>query len=146
MSLPCDRIVKFIRRHHVMTLATSVGGDPWCANLFYAYMPRENLFVFTSERSTKHAADALANNKVAGSIVLETKVVGRVQGVQLEGVMRGAAESGIAGAKAAYLKKFPYAAAFPLELWTIEPTLMKFTDNTLGFGKKIIWTKYGEEE
>ena len=34
---------------------------------------------------------------------------------------------------------FPYAALAELTLWAIAPDFMKFTDNTLGFGKKLIW-------
>jgi uncharacterized protein YhbP (UPF0306 family) len=26
-----------------------------------------------------------------------------------------------------------------LEIWMVAPTMMKLTDNTLGFGKKLIW-------
>ena len=42
-------------------------------------------------------------------------------------------------ARRAYLKRFPYAALAELTLWAIRPDYMKLTDNTLGFGKKLIW-------
>ena len=29
----------------------------------------------------------------------------------------------------------------PLNIWVVEPDFVKFTDNTLGFGKKLVWTK-----
>ena len=38
-----------------------------------------------------------------------------------------------------YIKAFPYAAVADLSLWRIEADMMKLTDNTLGFGKKLIW-------
>ena len=38
-----------------------------------------------------------------------------------------------------YIKRFPYAAVAPLSLWMLRPKMMKLTDNTLGFGKKLIW-------
>jgi uncharacterized protein YhbP (UPF0306 family) len=41
----------------------------------------------------------------------------------------------------AYIKRFPYAAVAPLNIWVIEPDFMKLTDNTLGFGKKLIWNR-----
>lgn len=35
-----QRIVKFIGRHHVMTIASAATEcGPYCANLFYAYIP-----------------------------------------------------------------------------------------------------------
>ena len=68
-------------------------------------------------------------------MVLETKIVGRVQGLQLCGTAARADET----AKRAYLKRFPYAALAELTLWAIRPDYMKLTDNTLGFGKELIW-------
>ena len=39
------------------------------------------------------------------------------------------------------LKRFPYAVVAPLELWHLEADMLKYTDNTLGFGKKLIWQR-----
>lgn len=132
------RIVSFIKKHHVLTLATSIDNNPWCANMFYAYLEEENMFVFTSDGETKHAADATINNKVAASIVLETKVVGKLQGLQIRGTIRRIGEDEKLP-KRGYINRFPYAAMTKLNLWIIEPTLLKMTDNTLGFGKKLYW-------
>lgn len=140
-GLPPEKIVAFIRKHHVLTLATVAGGQPWCSNIFYAYIPQSNLFVFTSESHTRHAVEAVANSSVAGSIVLETRIVGRVQGLQLTGTTRPVATYDGGWTRKAYLKRFPYAAAMTLDLWILDPAYMKFTDNTLGFGKKIVWEK-----
>lgn len=140
-SPPHEKIVGFIRMHHVMTLATVADGQPWCSNIFYAYIPASNLFVFASEFHTRHIAEALANLYVAGSIVLETKIVGRVQGLQLTGTTRPMSVEDGDNLRKAYLKRFPYAAAMSLDLWVLDPAYMKFTDNTLGFGKKLVWEK-----
>jgi uncharacterized protein YhbP (UPF0306 family) len=129
------RIIDFIRRHHVLTLATSVEGEPYCAACFYAYDKERNRIVFTSDDSTRHAQQMLENAKVAVGITLETRIVGKVQGVQICGVAsRGNDED-----KRLYIKRFPYAAVAPLSLWMVRPKMMKLTDNTLGFGKKLIW-------
>ena len=131
-----ERFIKFIKKHHVLTLATvNSGGMPYVANCFYAFDTKRNLFVFTSDLATRHGAEMAANSSVALSIVLETRIVGRVQGLQVTGrALRGDDE-----ARKCYIKRFPYAAAADLELWTVEPTMMKLTDNTLGFGKKLVW-------
>ena len=134
-----ERIVRFIRRHHAMTLATSVAGAPYCCNIFYTYIPSENLFVFTSAKETKHAADMLENSFVAASIMLETRTVGKLRGLQLQGNATLVEENLGSRERKAYLRSFPYAAVMPLELWTLRPTTMKLTDNRLGFGKKITW-------
>jgi uncharacterized protein YhbP (UPF0306 family) len=131
-----ERFLKFIRKHHVLTLATVNGeGMPYVANCFYAYDAKRNMLVFTSDTTTRHGAEMAANGRVAISIVLETRVVGRVQGLQIVGT----AERGDDEARRSYIKRFPYAAAAPLELWMVRPSMMKLTDNTLGFGKKLIW-------
>lgn len=136
-----EKIVSFIRKHHVLTLATAADNVPWCSNMFYAYMPGENLFVFTSDDHTRHASEASANDTVAASVVLETRTVGKVQGLQISGKIKKAEEIGEGSSriKKAYIKKYPYAAVADLNLWVLEPEYYKLTDNTLGFGKKIVW-------
>lgn len=131
-----ERFAKFIAKHHVLTLATvNSEGKPYVANCFYAYDKRRNRFVFTSDLTTRHGQEMAENRRVALSIVLETRVVGRVQGLQVEGI----AEQGDEEAKRTYIKRFPYAAVAPLTLWMVDPTMLKLTDNTLGFGTKLIW-------
>ena len=129
-------IVKFINKHHVLTLATvDEEGMPYVANCFYAYDSARNLFIFTSDTTTRHGGHMAITPHVALSIPLETRIVGRVQGIQICGI----AERGDSEAHTTYIKRFPYAAVAPLTLWAVRPTMMKLTDNTLGFGKKLIW-------
>ncbi len=145
-NAPDPRILKFIRKHHVMTIATCREGQPWCANMFYACMNDTARLVFTSEERTRHIAEAAGNSRAAGSIVLETRTVGRLQGLQLTGTIRKPAADEESAARKAYLKRFPYAAVADLNLWIFEPDTMKFTDNTLGFGKKLFWEKDGGQQ
>lgn len=135
-ALPPEPIVRFIKRHHVLTLATTNSeGMPYVANCFYTYDAKRNKLIFTSDDTTRHGAEMAADGRVAVSIVLETRIVGKVQGIQICGrAVRGDSE-----AKKSYIKRFPYAAVAPLSLWMVEPEMMKLTDNTLGFGKKLIW-------
>lgn len=130
------QIVAFIKRHHVLTLATvSSEGEPYCAACFYAYDKERNRLIFTSDDSTRHAQQMIENATVACGITLETRIVGKVQGAQICGIAaRGDEED-----KRVYIKRFPYAAVAPLNIWAVEPTFIKLTDNTLGFGKKLIW-------
>lgn len=132
-------MTKFIKRHHVLTLATVSGdGTPYCANAFYAYDAVRNVFVFTSDNETRHAREMVENPSVAASIVLETRIVGKIQGVQICGrTLRGSEED-----RKVYLRRFPYAAAMgDTPVWRLEPDFIKLTDNTLGFGKKLIWRR-----
>ena len=134
------RIIKFFRKHHVLTVATSSEQEPWCANCFYVYLEEENAIVFTTDADTRHGKEFLKNPLVAGSVVLETMRLGKIQGIQFQGVVSEPEGEMLSKAKWAYLKKFPPAVLMDTHLWIVKLTLIKMTDNRLGFGKKILWT------
>lgn len=140
-NLPDKKIIEFLKEHHVLTIATSVDNYPYCANCFYAYMEKENMLVFTTGHETKHGADFSKNSQVAGSVVLETDVIGKIQGIQFCGSIFEPKEELLKAAKKRYLKRFPFAALMDTTLWTVELQFIKMTDNRFGFGKKLIWVK-----
>ncbi len=135
------KIISFINKHHQFVLATSTNNIPWTANCFYAYMPEENLFVFTSDLITRHGSDMLLQKQVAGNISLETSVIGKIQGLQFTGTAVLLEGDDLHRAKKAYLWKFPVAMIMETTLWGFYPSYFKLTDNRLGFGKKLIWGK-----
>ena len=135
------RIVRFFRKHHVLTIATSVDNIPWCANCFYVYLEEENALVFTTDPETRHGQEFLKNVLVAGSVVLETPVIGNIRGIQFQGIVSEPEDNLSEKTKSAYLKRFPIAMLMETRLWIVSLTHIKMTDNRLGFGKKIIWTK-----
>lgn len=138
-----ERIIKFLKKHHVLTVATAVSGEPWCANCFYVYISDSNSIVFTTGDDTRHGREFLVNNQVAGSVVLETSVIGKIQGIQFRGTISEAEGTDLAVAKHAYLKRFPVAMLMKTTLWIVSLSYIKMTDNRLGFGKKLIWEKGG---
>jgi len=134
-----SRIVKFFRKHHVLTIATTVNNEPWCANCFYVYLEEENSVVFTTGGDTRHGKEFVENPFVAGSVVLETMVIGKIRGIQFQGLVSEPEGDLLARAKSGYLKRFPVAALMDTRLWVVKLTHIKMTDNRLGFGKKLIW-------
>lgn len=140
-NLPEKRIVDFINEHHVLTLATSFNEEPWCASCFYVYLEEENSLIFTSDFNTKHIQQASHNLYVAGNIVLETRVIGKIRGIQLQGIISQPQNGLNEKARKAYLKRFPVAMLMDTHLWVLDITYIKMTDNLLGFGKKLIWSK-----
>lgn len=135
-----DKIAEFLRKHHVMTLATvGADGQSWCAHVFYAWMAQDKRFVFMTDPATRHGNEMTTHTKVAAGIALETRIVGRLQGLQIEGEAYQPEGGDLEKARHVYLKRFPYAVAMGLPLWILAPDMMKLTDNTLGFGKKLIW-------
>lgn len=135
------RIIKFIRKHHVLTVATSVENEPWCANCFYVYLEEENAIVFTTDPTTRHGQEFLKNAQIAGSIVLETKIIGKIQGIQFQGIVSEPEGEMIDKSQKAYIRQFPVAMLMDTHLWVVTLTHIKYTDNRLGFGKKLIWEK-----
>jgi uncharacterized protein YhbP (UPF0306 family) len=134
-----SRIIKFFRKHHVLTIATSSGNEPWCANCFYVCLEDENSLVFTTDSDTRHGTEFLANPSVAGTVVLETMIVGKIRGIQFQGIVSEPQDQLLSRAKSAYLKRFPVAALMDTRLWVVKLTYIKMTDNRMGFGKKLIW-------
>ncbi len=135
------KIIHFIRKHHVLTLATSKDNKPYCCSCFYVYNEKQNFFLVTSDEDTRHISEIKEQPSVSGSIALETTMVGKIQGIQFTGAMEEVDKTESQKEKAAYIQRFPVAAFSELHLWRIKPDLIKFTDNRLGFGKKMIWEK-----
>lgn len=135
MSSELDKIDKFLQVHHVLCLATSSCDDFSVCNLFYAFDKELHSFVIASSLETQHIKNILQNSSIAGSVVLETKSVGKIQGLQFKGEFIALKNESL---KKLYFKKFPYALAMNPDLWQIKINYFKFTDNRLGFGKKII--------
>ena len=134
-----DRVIKFFRRHHVLTIATSVNNEPWCANCFYVYLEDENSIVFTTDLETRHGKEFLENTLVAGSVVLETPIIGKIRGIQFQGIVSEPSGELFEKAEKHYLKRFPVAMLMETRLWIVRLTLVKMTDNRFGFGKKLLW-------
>ena len=140
-----ERIISFIDSNTNLTLAVSENNKPYCANCFYAF-DKENLFlVFKSKLSTNNIEIALKNSSVAGTIVPDSLDKLHVKGIQFTGKVKQADGENLSAAKKIYYLKYPFAMALPGELWIIELHTLKYTDNTLGFGKRLEWVKEGEQ-
>lgn len=138
MDSDLEKIALFLDEHHVMSLATSNFEELSVCSLFYAYSKEKNSFVVASSDETTHIEHIKQNADVAGNILLETKTVGKIQGVQFKGNFSSLEDREL---QKIYFKAFPYALALSPKLWKIDVTYFKMTDNRLGFGKKIIWHK-----
>ncbi len=138
---PDKKIIRFIKQHHILTLATSNKNKPYCCTCFYAYLEEKNIFILTSDKDTKHASDIMEQDYIAGAIALETYIVGKIRGVQFTGKIKEAKGSELKDLRKAYLRKFPFAILKQTPLWSVEPDFIKMTDNRLGFGKKLVWKK-----
>jgi uncharacterized protein YhbP (UPF0306 family) len=136
-----ESIAAFLQEQSVVSIATTVNDEPYCASCYYAFEPTENLLVFKSDSDTKHIEDALRNNRVAGTVLPDKITKAKVKGVQFNGLFMKAEGPVGKKAKETYLRKFPVASIFRGDIWVIELSRVKFTDNTLVFGKKLLWER-----
>lgn len=134
-------IILFIESQKTVTLCTVNNGIPHCASCFYAFIKDYNFLIIKSDKKTMHIVNALANNQVAGTILPDISRVGTIKGVQFYGIFTLLTGELLTKSKSIYYKKFPIALAINGDLWAIELASIKMTDNTLGFGKKLIWEK-----
>lgn len=142
MPKTLEKIAAFLAKHHLLSLATVADNTPQSASLFYAYDAENVGFIVASDMKTEHIRNVLANDQVSGTVALETDVVGKIEGIQFKGYMRAISQE----EGALYFKKFPYAKVMNPQLWQIELTDAKLTDNRLGFGKKLYWQRVDSRE
>lgn len=138
MSNDLEKITNFLNEHHVMSLSTTDFKEISTCSLFYAYSESLKSFVVASSEDTTHILHVKINPQIAGNILLETKTVGKIQGLQFKGEFIELKDETL---RSLYFKTFPYALALLPKLWQIKVSYFKMTDNRLGFGKKIIWNK-----
>ena len=136
MNENLEKIISFIKKHHVLSLASFADDEIYSCNLFYSFCEDSNSFIVASSQDTQHIQNIKQNSNIAGTIVLETKNISLVQGVQFRGNFLELDDKSL---KSKYFKTFPYALVMNPKLWQIKVNYFKMTDNKLGFGKKLIW-------
>lgn len=134
-------ISRWLSRQHVITYCVSDGDSLWCANAFYVWDDGRVAFYLLSDTSTRHAQMAGERAKVAGTINGQPKTVALIRGVQFSGELRLLTGDEGESKRALYWRRFPIARAMSAPVWEILPDEIKFTDNTLGFGKKFLWQR-----
>ncbi len=127
-----EKLVQFIKEHHLLSIASSYNNNPHCVTLFYAFSEKEMRFIVSSGVNTDHMIYLDKNPKCAGTIALETKEIGKIVGLQYKATIERATFK----EKALYLKAYPLAVALNPTLWSLHVEHIKFIDNSLGFGSK----------
>jgi uncharacterized protein YhbP (UPF0306 family) len=135
------KIIEYINKNKVLTIATSIDNQPYCAICFYVFDEENNVLIFLSDDVTRHISEALKNNLVAGTITTKVTTVAKIQGIQFTGEFINPNETEAANFYEKYYSKFLFAKAKPSPIWGIKLTFIKMTDNTLGFGKKLLWDR-----
>ena len=133
-----ERIVKFLKKMHLASLCVvDDDSQPYAFSAFYTFDEVKFNLLIASSSSSSHIKFLKNSKLVAGTVALDTKIVGKIEGVQFQGVMKEAEDN----ERELYFNKFFYAKAMNPEIWCISLEKVKFTSNTLGFGKKIGWQR-----
>ncbi|MDQ4430732.1 YhbP family protein [Yokenella regensburgei] len=136
-----DAIQRWLAKQHVVTWCVARDGDLWCANAFYLFDSERMAFYLLSDDSTRHAQMSGQHARVAGTVNGQPKTVALIRGVQFRGEIRRLDGEESLAARARYNRRFPVARVMSAPVWEIRIDELKFTDNTLGFGKKIHWQR-----
>lgn len=135
-----DRIDKYIGKQTCATICcVDEQGNPYCFNCFYSYDSGKALLFYKSSSDTQHQLWLSKNPSVAGTILPDRLNLLQVKGVQFTGIVLSGNHPMVANASSHYHKKHPVALAIKGEIWAIQIYSIKFTDNSLGFGKKLTW-------
>lgn len=134
-------ISRWLAKQHVVTWCVANRGELWCANAFYIYDPQKVAFYLLSEDHTRHSQMTGLQANIAGTVNGQPKTVALIRGVQFTGEIRRLEVAESVGPRAQYNRRFPVARVLSAPMWEIRLTELKFTDNTLGFGKKLHWIR-----
>ena len=139
-----SRIKNFINNQKAASICCiDAEQHPYCFTVFYALDPENQLLYYKSSHNSYHGHVMEEGSKVSGTILPEKLNTLAIKGIQFTGTML-ALDDPLSNAGPVYYGKFPFATAMPGEIWTIQLETIKFTDNSLGFSKKLHW-KRGEE-
>jgi uncharacterized protein YhbP (UPF0306 family) len=144
-----QEILRYLKTHNTMTLATCAGEVPWAATVFYASDDLQ-LYFFSAPES-RHCENLAVNPRVAVTIQEDYKDWQKIKGVQLEGTVNRV-DSIIEKSKAmaVYGRKYPdviklftnpasgvfYKAFLKVKFYCVTPSKVFFIDNEQGFGKR----------
>ncbi|MBN8687014.1 MAG: pyridoxamine 5'-phosphate oxidase family protein [Chitinophagales bacterium] len=137
-----EKIAAFIDKQTSGSLAcVDETGQPWCFSFFYSWDAAKGLLHYKSSGDTRHSIILRGSQKIAGTILPDKLNLLQIKGIQFEGVLLAETDPLAIGASTHYHKKHPMALAMPGEIWTLRLDHIKFTDNSLGIGKKLNWNR-----
>lgn len=157
-------VLKYLKEHYTMSVATAKVETPWAAAVFYAN--DGFTLYFLSDPESRHSKDIAENPLVAVSVNEDYHDWRKIKGIQMEGKAELVAEQEIAKAVTAYVEKYSFTATylrlmtfsfpriagyldrllsrfpfmpglpatFTAKFYKITPTRVRFIDNEKGFG------------
>lgn len=133
-------ISRWLAKQHVVTWCVQQEGN--CgAPMPLSFDAQKVAFYILTEEKTRHAQMSGPQAAIAGTVNGQPKTVALIRGVQFKGEIRRLEGEESDLARKAYNRRFPVARMLSAPVWEIRLDEIKFTDNTLGFGKKLVWQR-----
>jgi uncharacterized protein YhbP (UPF0306 family) len=140
------QVQRYLRDHHVMTLASHGDEGVWAAALFYA---NDGFAIyFLSSPMSRHGLNLAKNPRVSAAVHENYADWRQIKGVQLEGLASVLAGDEEARARRLYGAKFPLVgkleqapasiveALAKVRWYRLIPQRLYFIDNSAGFGHR----------
>jgi uncharacterized protein YhbP (UPF0306 family) len=141
-------VAQFIKDHHVLSLAVRSEDDsPYAVNLFYCLAADGTILIFTKPDSV-HGRSMLEFPRVAGTISGSETSWNKIRGVQFKANARPLLAEKADISWKVYRKRFPFLKFQPpalvkaitsAHMWALEPSWIRFIDNTKAFKHKEEW-------
>lgn len=107
------------------------------ASCFYAFDEAHYALVFKSEPHTRHIQLATRYPHVSATIATNTLHIAKIQGLQIRARFAPATQT----QQDIYYARFPFARLGAGDLYALQILYAKYTDNALGFSKKLEFHK-----
>lgn len=128
-------ISRWLAKQHVVTVCAA-GRGTVVRQCLLSFDAQKVAFYILTEEKTRHAQMSGPQAAIAGTVNGQPKTVALIRGVQFKGEIRRLEGEESDLARKAYNRRFPVARMLSAPVWEIRLDEIKFTDNTLGFGKK----------
>lgn len=123
-------------------MATVVNELPFCAPVFFVWDNSRECFIVKSSSTTVHYSGAVTSGAVAGSLLPDVIEITHIKGLQFNGTCRTPIDSEEnLHVRKLYYSRYPIGKLIDGDFLLIFPDKFKFTDNRLGFGKKLKWER-----
>ncbi|RKS84662.1 hypothetical protein DES39_1873 [Orbus hercynius] len=134
-----NKIITYLTKKTTLTLCCVDKEVPYCCNCFYVLNKAKMMLYITSSFNTHHANIMLKSQQVAGTINDQARSVAYIQGVQYTGQITLLNNEDEQQARNLFCQAYPIAKLKEAPMWAITLSMLKMTDNKLGFGKKFLW-------
>jgi len=114
---------------------------PYCFSCYFAFNEDDGLLYFKSSLDSHHVGLLLENPAVAITVLPDTLNKLAVKGVQMQGLVLNLKDSRALAASTFYHKRNPMAYAIKGTVFSVRIDVIKMTDSSRVFGKKLCWER-----